>query len=122
MRYQGPIALCVVLPAALAGTMAAAPATAAAARPVTAVMTIVGRNDSGGGGIGPWTTSPGRSPSTTWARAPEPPLRDEAGQRAAPRLTEGGDAVKFEWEIVRGAVYRLTDGQRVRSTTPKSPR
>ncbi len=21
----------------------------------------------------------------------------------APRLTEGGDAVKFEWEIVRGA-------------------
>jgi hypothetical protein len=40
-----------VLPAALAGTMAAAPATAAAARPVTAVMTIVGRNDSGGGGI-----------------------------------------------------------------------
>ena len=31
----------------------------------------------------------------------------------APRLAEGGDAVKFEWEIVRGAVYRLTDGQRV---------
>jgi hypothetical protein len=31
----------------------------------------------------------------------------------APRLTEGGDAVKFEREIVRGAVYRLTDGQRV---------
>ena len=34
--------------------MAAAPATAAASqapRPVTAVMTIVGRNDSGGGGI-----------------------------------------------------------------------
>ena len=44
-----------MLPAALAGTMAAAPAAAAAARqaprPVTAVMTIVGRNDSGGGGI-----------------------------------------------------------------------
>jgi hypothetical protein len=35
------------------------------------------------------------------------------GAAPAPRLTEGGDAVKFEWEIVRGAVYRLTDRQRV---------
>lgn len=29
------------------------------------------------------------------------------------RLTEGGDAVKYDWEIVRGAVYHLLDGWRV---------
>jgi hypothetical protein len=34
-------------------------------------------------------------------------------ESAAARFTEGGDSVRYDWEIVRGAVYRLTEDMRV---------